>query len=100
MVLVFEILCGAIVDYFSRRFALFIAGFSKIFVTLIYPLYPSLLIFIIGETIWAFTAALISGTDQSILYDTLRLCGQEEKVSEKTAKMQSFILIGLAVSDI
>lgn len=98
MVLVFENLCGAFADYFSRKFALLIAGISKILVALIYSSYPSIFIFLIGETLWAFTAALISGTDQSILYDHLKIYGQEEKVSEKIAKMQIFILMGIAVS--
>jgi len=98
MILVFEIPCGAIADYISRKFSLILGALSTAFAGLIYGSYPNILIFIIGETLWAFGGALTSGTDQAFIYDTLRKLGRENDVSKVTARNRSFSLLGIAIS--
>jgi len=98
MILVFEIPCGAIADYISRKFSLILGALSIAFAGLIYGSYPNILIFIIGETLWAFGGALTSGTDQAFIYDTLRKLGRENDVSKVTARNRSFSLLGIAIS--
>jgi MFS family permease len=98
MILVFEIPCGAIADYISRKFSLILGALTTAFAGLIYGSYPSLFVFIIGETLWAFGAALISGTDAAFTYDTLRKLGREKDVSKISARNRSFSLLGIAIS--
>ena len=98
MVLVFEIPCGAIADYISRKFSLILGALITAFAALIYGSYPNIIIFAIGETLWAFAGALISGTDQAFIYDTLRILERENDISRVVARKRSFMLIGIGIS--
>jgi MFS family permease len=98
MILIFEIPCGAIADYISRKFSLILGALATAFAALIYGSYPSINIFIIGETLWAFGAALTSGTNMAFIYDTLRKLGREDDVSKVMARNRSFSLLGIALS--
>jgi MFS family permease len=98
MILIFEIPCGAIADYLSRKFSLILGALITALAALIYGSYPSIIIFLIGETLWAFAAALTSGTDQAFIFDTLRKLGREEEIAKITARSRSFMLLGLAIS--
>jgi DHA3 family tetracycline resistance protein-like MFS transporter len=98
MILVFEIPCGAIADYISRKFSLILGALITAFAALIYGSYPHIFIFIIGETLWAFASALTSGTDQAFTYDTLKKLGRENDISKITARNRSFMLFGIAIS--
>ncbi|MFX0105615.1 MAG: MFS transporter, partial [Candidatus Hodarchaeota archaeon] len=98
MILVFEIPCGAIADYISRKFSLILGALSTAFAALIYGTYPHIFIFIIGETLWAFGAALTSGTNQAFIYDTLRKLEREDDISKVMARNRSFMLFGIGIS--
>lgn len=98
MIVLFEIPCGAIADYISRKFSLSLGALSTAFAALIYGSYPNILIFIIGETLWAFGAALISGTDQALIYDTLRKLKRGDDISKVMARNRSFMLLGIGIS--
>ena len=98
MILVFEIPCGAIADYISRKFSLILGTLATAFAALVYGSYPNIFIFTIGETLWAFGAALTSGTDTAFTYDTLRKLGREDDVSKVMARNRSFSLLGIAIS--
>lgn len=98
MILLFEIPCGAIADTIGRKFSLFLGGLSIIFAALIYSSYPNIFIFAIGETLWAFSQASISGTDQALVYDSLKKIGKEKKISQKMARIQSSLLIAIVIS--
>jgi MFS family permease len=98
MIFVFEIPCGAISDYFSRRFSLILAGITGSIGAIVYTIYPSIYIFALGETIFAFTVALISGTDQAITYDTLKKMGKKEDLSKILARANIYCLVGLMIS--
>ncbi|MFX1308772.1 MAG: MFS transporter [Promethearchaeota archaeon] len=98
MILIFEIPCGAIADYISRKFSLILGALSTAFAALIYGSYPNIFIFAIGETLWAFGAALTSGTNMAFIYDTLRKLGKENDVSKVMARNRSFSLLGIAIS--
>jgi len=98
MILVFEVPCGAIADYISRKFSLLLGALTTAFAALIYGSYPNIFIFAIGETLWAFGAALTSGTDQAFIYDTLRKLGRENDISKIMARNRSFQLLGIGIS--
>jgi MFS family permease len=98
MILVFEIPCGAIADYISRKFSLILGALTTAFAGLVYGSYPSIIIFTIGETLWAFGAALTSGTNMAFTYDTLRKLGRVNELSKVMARNRSFSLLGIAIS--
>lgn len=98
MVLILEIPCGAIADYLSRKFSLTLGAILTALAALVYGSYPSIIIFAIGETLWAFGAALTSGTDQAFIYDTLKKLGKEENISKVMGRNRSFTLFAIGVS--
>jgi MFS family permease len=98
MVLLLEIPCGAIADYISRKFSLILGALITAFAALIYGSYPSIFIFAIGETLWAFAGALISGTDQALIHDTLKKLKRENDISKQIARNRSFTLLGIGFS--
>jgi len=98
MILLLEIPCGAIADYLSRKLSLTLGAISTTLAALIYGIYPHITIFVIGETLWAFGAALTSGSDQAFIYDTLSKLGQEDKISKIMARNRSFMLLGICIS--
>ena len=98
MILVFEIPCGAVADYISRKFSLILGALATAIAALVYGSYPNIFIFTIGETLWAFGAALTSGTNAAFIYDTLRKLGREGEISKVMARNRSFSLLGIAIS--
>jgi MFS family permease len=98
MILIFEIPCGAIADYLSRKLSLILGAATTALAAYIYSSYPHIVIFCIGETFWAIGGALISGTDQAFVYDTLRKLGKENEISKVMARMRSFTLLGIGLS--
>ncbi|MFX1273528.1 MAG: MFS transporter [Promethearchaeota archaeon] len=98
MILVFEIPCGAISDYISRKFSLFLGGISLTIAALVYSSIPNIVIFVLGETLFAFGEALISGTNTAIMYDNLKLLGREDKIAKFSARNVSFYVAGMGIS--
>ena len=98
MIVIFEIPCGAIADKLSRKLSLFLGSLSTAFAVLVYSSTPNILIFLIGETLWAFGEALISGSNEALIYDTLRKMRKENEMSKIMAKNQSYFLVGIALS--
>ncbi|MEJ2249600.1 MAG: MFS transporter [Candidatus Lokiarchaeota archaeon] len=95
MILIFEIPCGAIADYISRKSSLILGAVANISAAIVYGMIPNIGLFIIGETLWAFSSALISGTDQAFLYDSLRKLNRDSEISKIMARRRSFFLIGM-----
>ena len=98
MIFVFEIPCGAISDYFSRKASLTLAGITGATGAIVYSTYPHIFIFALAETLFAFTVALISGTDQAIAYDTLRKLERKQELSKIVARSNVYCMIALTVS--
>ena len=98
MIFVFEIPCGAIADYLSRKASLFLGAFATAIAGLIYGSVPNLFIFIIGETFFALGFAFISGTDEALVYDTLKKMEREEEMPKIMGKNRSFFLVGIGIS--
>ena len=98
MVLIFEIPCGAIADYLSRKLSLILGAAITGLAAFVYSSYPNILIFLLGETLWAFGAALLSGTDQAFIYDTLRKLGKQHEISKYMARIRGFTLVAIGIS--
>jgi len=98
VIFAFEIPCGAISDYVSRKFSLFLGGVSLSISAIVYTITPNIFMFAIGETFFAIGFALISGTDQAIVYDTLRKMDKKEEFPKIIARSQSFNLLGIMIS--
>ena len=70
----------------------------KALAALIYSSYPSITLFIIGETLFAIEYSLISGTDQAFTYDTLKKLGREQEITKTMARSRTYMLLGIGIS--
>lgn len=98
MIFIFEIPCGAIADYLSRKLSLTLGAISLTFSALIYGSVPNVFIFMIGETFFAFGEASFSGTVEALLFDSLKKKGKENEISTVMGKTNTAFLIGLMIA--
>ena len=98
MIVLFEIPCGAISDYISRKFSLFLGALAMALAALIYSNMPNIFLFIIGETLFALGFALVSGSDEAFIFDTLRKMERENEMPKIMARNRSFFLAGIGIS--
>ncbi|TFG27812.1 MAG: MFS transporter [Promethearchaeota archaeon] len=98
MIVAFEIPCGAISDYISRKFSLFLGALAMALAALIYSSMPNILLFVMGETLFALGFALISGADEAFIFDTLRKMNREIDMPKIMARIRSFFLAGIGIA--
>jgi MFS family permease len=98
IVILLEIPCGIIADKISKKFALILAGVSYLFVPFAYGIVSNKFLFIIGETLFAFSNALISGTNEAYIYENLKAMGKETKIMKFMARNDGMFLIGIIIS--
>ncbi len=96
----FEIPTGAFADLFGRKTAIFLSFFICSFVMFAYPFNSVFWAFVILEIIGGITNALLSGSLEALVYDTLKEAGEESRYNKVVANMQSLSWIGLFISAI
>ncbi len=98
MIFLFEIPSGAIADHIGRKVALVLSGFSVLAAAFTYSITPNIILFFLAETLWAFGAALFSGTDEAFLYNTLKTMSDEDNLPNILGRIQTINLIALTIS--
>ena len=98
VVIVLEIPCALIADKISKKFALILAGISYLFVPFAYGIVSNKFLFFIGETFFAFSNALISGTNEAFIYENLKSIGKEKNIMKFLARNDGMFLLGLVIS--
>ena len=96
----FEIPTGVFADLFGRKTAIFLSFFICSFVMFAYPFNSVFWAFVILEIIGGITNALLSGSLEALVYDTLKEAGEESRYNKVVANMQSLSWIGLFISAI
>lgn len=97
-VFLMEIPTGAVSDYFGRKTSLILACLFTIAAVIIYTSQPNFYVFLLGEFVWAIGSALISGSDDALVYDSLKKTGETHKSKKTFARMETFALSGLMVA--
>lgn len=100
MVFVFllEVPTGAVADRFGLRTSLVLSGVVGTIAPLVYTSYPNFWIFMIGEFLWAAGAALASGADQAMVYDSLKELSKECESKKIFGRFGSMIPLSLIVA--
>ena len=98
MIFIFEIPSGAIADYLSRRTALSLSALFVVLAAFAYSIYPNIFLFFLAETLWAFSIALSSGTDEAFMFSTLKTTGEEDKLSKILGRTHFIHLIANVIS--
>ena len=98
IIFLLEIPSGAIADRIGRNIALMLSALSVACAAFVYSLAPIFLLFLLGETFWAFSIALFSGTEEAFLFNTLKTMDQEKKLPTILGRNQTINLIALTIS--
>jgi len=98
ILLLLEIPCGIIADKLGKKFALILAAISFLLIPFVYGILSSKFLFFIGETLFAFSFALISGTNEAIIADNLKIMGKEKRFMKVVALNDGMFLLGLIIS--
>jgi len=98
MIFLLEIPSGAIADYLGRKKAIIFSALTVIMAAFTYSITPNLFLFYLAETLWAFSIALISGTDEAFLYSSLKVLGHEDKLPTIMGSIRTVNLVALTIS--
>ncbi|MCD6115166.1 MFS transporter [bacterium] len=92
-----EIPTGAVADYLGRKHSLALACGVNAIAAFVYASMPNFYIFLLGEFLWAMSAALLSGADEAFVYDTLRKINETKKSKKIFGRVESFGLAGIMI---
>ena len=98
MIFIFEIPSGAIADYLSRKTALVLSAIFVVVAAFTYSIYPNIVLFFIAETLWAFSIALSSGSDEAFIYSTLKTMGEEDRLTKVIGRRHLLNIIANVMS--
>ncbi|GAF88548.1 unnamed protein product, partial [marine sediment metagenome] len=98
MIFILEIPSGAIADHLSRKTALILSSIFVVLAAFTYSIYPNIFLFFLAETFWAFSIALSSGSDEALIYSTLKTTGEEDKLTKVLGRNHFLHLIANVIS--
>ena len=97
-ILVAEVPTGAIADYLGRKWSLVIGSAVVTLSVLVYGSVPNFWVFLWAEFLFAIAAALTSGADDALLYDSLKESGREADSKKVFGKAHSLHLLGILIA--
>jgi len=93
-----EIPSGTFADFFGRKKSLILAVIVNIAAAIVYSSMPNFYVFMLGEFLWAAAAALLSGAEHALIYDTLKKI-KNTKISKTIfSRYESSGLSGLMIA--
>lgn len=93
-VIVFEVPTGVISDKITRHLSLFLGNFCMATGLIIYILGKSFTVFAIGELVFGLGMTFTSGSDTSILYESLCALGRKKEYQKIMGRAMSAMFIG------
>lgn len=96
-VLLFEVPTGAVSDKITRHFALFMGSLLCFAGLLLYILGKHFLVFVAAEIILGLGMTFTSGSDTSLLYESLDNLGRKKEYQSILGKAMSLVFIGQGV---
>lgn len=97
-VTVLEVPSGYFSDRIGRRFTLLLSTLCSLLGCLVLALGGSFVLFALGQALLGAGSAFKSGTDSSLLYESLEAAGRAEEVEEQEVRAWRFSLAGFALS--
>jgi MFS family permease len=94
-VFAFEIPTGTVADFFGRKLSMLMGSTVSVLAVIIYVSYPNFYIFMAGETVWAIAFTLKSGANEALVYDSLKMIGQETRSQKVFSQLESFKMAGI-----
>lgn len=93
-----EVPSGVWADKYSRKNILFVGQIIRFFGYSVWLFYPNFLGFLVGFVLWGIKSALTSGTFQALIYDELKLFGEEKKFAKILGRTKTISFIAILVA--
>lgn len=93
-----EVPSGVWADKYSRKNILFVGQIIRFFGYLVWLFYPNFLGFLVGFVLWGIKSALTSGTFQALIYDELKLFGEEKQFAKILGRTKTISFIAILVA--
>jgi len=93
-----EVPSGVWADKYSRKNILFVGQTIRFFGYLVWLFYPNFLGFLVGFVLWGIKSALTSGTFQALIYDELKLFGEEKQFAKILGRTKTTSFIAILVA--
>ncbi|MBI2577348.1 MAG: MFS transporter, partial [Candidatus Wildermuthbacteria bacterium] len=97
-VFLLEIPTGALADYLGRKRTILLGVAANIAGVIVYTSAPHLVFFLAGEFLWALAIALFSGSQDALLYDSLKAYGREHESKKAGGRLDAVKLWGLMIA--
>lgn len=97
-ILLLEVPSGAFADYLGRKQSIILACVVNMAGAIVYGSVPNFFVFMVGEVLWAISAALFSGASEAFIYDTLEKIGESKKSKEVFGRISSLGLAGIMIA--
>lgn len=98
--MILEVPSGALADLLGRKRTIFLGTIFIFFEGLIFALASNKLMIWIANSIWVVGFSLISGADNSLIYDTLKVVGREEEYKKIEGRSAAYRLLTVAICSI
>ena len=95
-VFLLEVPTGAVADRYGRKTSVVCASACLLAATAIYATGKGLPRYFFAEFIWAASAALASGADEAMVYDSLKAAGDEDRSKQALSLLSSFDIGSIA----
>jgi len=93
-----EVPTGVVADGLGRKYSLIAGALAKIIAVIIYSTQRHFWAFLLAEFGFALGAALYSGAQQALIYDSLKELGQEKEAKKAFARAEGFRRAGALAS--
>ncbi len=91
-----EVPTGAVADKYGRKTSVVCASICLLIATAIYATGKGLPRYLLAEFMWAASAALASGADEAMVYDSLKAAGDEDRSKKALSLLSSFDIGAIA----
>lgn len=96
----FEMPTGVLADHWNRKYMLIIGSVCKVLCYTFWLFSNGFLLFALGFVLWGISESFCSGSEEALLYDSLKQHKQEDKFDEIYGKCNFYSNIGVSISGI
>lgn len=93
-----EVPTGTIADKFGRKTSLILSAVMFGLGAAVYVAYANIWLFFLAEFLFALSISLRSGADDAMIYDSLKMTGEEDRAKKIFANIYSLHMVALSVS--
>ncbi len=97
-VVLLEVPTGILADYWNRKNMILIGGLCKAACYIIWFFSEGFVLYALGFILWGISGSFCSGSEEALLFDNLKLHGQEESFDRVYGKGNFYANLGVALS--